>query len=96
MNENEVIGIDLYNQCITGGVAKTLNSRATDSDHLPCVIVRCATLKIRGGCETDRYGKKAGKGALVQWERSGTLGVSQDQTLIVWNEDLQKDGTSKR
>lgn len=81
---------------LLGGVAKTLNSRATDSDHLPCVIVRCATLKIRGGCETDRYGKKAGKGALVQWERSGTLGVTQDQTLIVWNEDLQKDGTSKR
>lgn len=48
MNENEVIGIDLYNQSITWGVAKTLNSRATDSDHLPCVIVRCATLKIRG------------------------------------------------
>lgn len=41
----------------------------------------------QGGCETDRYGKKAGKGALVQWERSGTLGVTQDQTLIVWNED---------
>ena len=49
MNENEVIGIDLYNQSITGGVAKTLNNRATDSDHLPCVIVRCATLKISGG-----------------------------------------------
>ena len=54
MNENEVIGIDLYNQCITGGVAKTLNSRATDSDHLPCVIVRCATLKIRGGATLIR------------------------------------------
>lgn len=48
---------------------------------------KCATLKIRGGCETDRYGKKAGKGALVQWERSGTLGVTQDQTLIVWNDE---------
>lgn len=83
MNEDEVIGIDLYNQSITGGVAKTLNNRATDSDHLPCVIIRSATLKIRGGCETDRYGKKAGKGALVQWERSGTLGVTQAQTLIV-------------
>ena len=43
-----------------------------------------ATLKIRGGREVDSYGKKAGKGALVQWERSGTLGVSQDQTLFVW------------
>lgn len=40
------------------------------------------TLKVRGGCEFDRYGKRAGKGALVQTELSGTLGVSQDQTLI--------------
>ena len=34
----------------------------------------------------DRLGKKAGKGALIQWEKSGTLGVSQDQTLFVWRE----------
>ena len=40
------------------------------------------TLKIRGGVEVDSKGKKAGKGALVQTELSGTLGVSQDQTLI--------------
>ena len=40
------------------------------------------TLKVRGGAEFDRYGKRAGKGALVQTELSGTLGVSQDQTLI--------------
>ena len=40
------------------------------------------TLKVRGGAEFDRYGKRAGKGALVQEELSGTLGVSQDQTLI--------------
>lgn len=46
-----------------------------------------ATLKIRGGCERDSYGKKAGKGALVQWEKSATLGVSQDQTLIVLKSD---------
>lgn len=44
---------------------------------------KAATLKIRGGCDRDCYGKKAGKGALVQWELSGTLGVSQDQTLFV-------------
>lgn len=40
------------------------------------------TLKVRGGREFDRYGKRAGKGALVQEELSGTLGVTQDQTLI--------------
>lgn len=42
-----------------------------------------ATLKIRGGCERDAQGKKAGKGPLVQWEKSATLGVTQDQTLFV-------------
>ena len=47
-------------------------------------MIRSAPLKIRGGCERDSYGKKAGKGALIQWEKSATLGVSQDQTLFVW------------
>ena len=46
------------------------------------VTLSC-TLKIRGGVERDSYGKKAGKGALIQWEKSATLGVSQDQTLFV-------------
>lgn len=41
------------------------------------------TLKIRGGVDRDCYGKRAGKGALIQWEKSATLGVSQDQTLFV-------------
>ena len=48
--------------------------------------IRSATLKIRGGVERDSYGKKAGKGALIQWEKSATLGVTQDQTLFVWKE----------
>lgn len=50
----------------------------------PMSSAAACTLKIRGGCERDCYGKKAGKGALIQWEMSGTLGVSQDQTLFVW------------
>ena len=48
--------------------------------------INAATLKIRGGREVDSNGRKAGKGALVQWEKSGTLGVSQDQTLFSWRE----------
>lgn len=51
------------------------------------------TLKIRGGVEVDSYGKKAGKGAFLQTEKSGTLGVSQDQTLITVNGDKEKVGT---
>lgn len=44
------------------------------------------TLKIRGGSDTyikpDGSIGTAGKGALIQKELSGTLGVSQDQTLF--------------
>ena len=42
--------------------------------------------KLGGGAEFDRYGRRAGKGALIQEELSGTLGVSQDQTLICLND----------
>ena len=52
-----------------------------------------ATLKIRGGAERDTYGKKAGKGALIQWELSATLGVSQDQTLFILNAEDTGKGT---
>ena len=38
--------------------------------------------RLGGGVDVDSHGKKAGKGPLVQTELSGTLGVSQDQTLI--------------
>ena len=46
-------------------------------------LIRQASLsKSGGGVEVDSKGKKAGKGPLIQTELSGTLGVSQDQTLI--------------
>ena len=47
--------------------------------------------KSEGGAEIDSYGKKAGKGALVQTEKSGTLGVSQDQTLITFGDCYSVD-----
>ena len=40
------------------------------------------TLKIRGGVEVDSAGKAAGKGALIQKNKSATLGVTQDQYLF--------------
>ena len=58
-------------------------------------VKKSCTLKIRGGVERDSYGKKAGKGALIQWEKSGTLGVSQDQTLFVWKEAEQDHPTKE-
>ena len=33
------IGFDAYNQASTGELSKTLNSIATDSDHIPVVFV---------------------------------------------------------
>ena len=35
----EVIGVDLYNQCITGGVTSTLRAIRSDADHVPCVLI---------------------------------------------------------
>ena len=40
------------------------------------------TMKIRSGCDVDAYGKAAGKGALIQTEKSGTLSCVQDQYLF--------------
>lgn len=37
--DSSVIGLDLYNQSLTGLVAKTLSNKATDADHIPCVLV---------------------------------------------------------
>ena len=34
-----VEGLDCYNQCTTGDKAKSLTNRATDSDHIPCVVM---------------------------------------------------------
>ncbi len=33
-----VVGVDCYNQSLTGDKSKTLNSKAVDSDHVPCTV----------------------------------------------------------
>ena len=58
------------------------SGQGASEDSQRCADASSWTLKVRGGVERDRYGKRAGKGALVQTELSGTLGVSQDQTLV--------------
>lgn len=47
-NTPDATGVDLYNQTTTGRVAKTLSNRATDADHVPCVIVYGVTTKGNG------------------------------------------------
>jgi site-specific DNA-cytosine methylase len=39
-------------------------------------------MKIRSGCDVDANGKAAGKGALIQTDKSGTLSCVQDQYLF--------------
>ena len=52
------------------------------------LISQATPSKLGGGRDIDSHGKRAGKGALVQTELSGTLGVSQDQTLIQTNAEV--------
>ena len=62
----------------SGGETRETTARPVERNIAPSSY----TLKIRGGVDRDSNGKSAGKGALIQTELSGTLGVSQDQTLI--------------
>lgn len=63
-------------------VAKTLTSGTSPGFHDAVAY----TLKIRSGCDTytkwDGKQGTAGKGALIQIEKSATLAASQDQYLF--------------
>ena len=77
MGDNQVAvayGIDLYNQSMTGGVSKTLNSISSDCDHVPCVLVvenhpadSRVTIREDGICQalTSRMGTGGGNVPLV-------------------------------
>ena len=64
---------------------KTNALRAQEHGHQPCIVIEKSTtpplpvytLKIRSGCEGG------GKGALIQTDKSATLGTSNDQTMFV-------------
>lgn len=47
----EVIGVDVYNLCTTGGVAMTINSARADAEHQPCVLIQgeCYSLDEKMG-----------------------------------------------
>lgn len=36
---DSVVGIDCYNQAITGGVGMSITGAASDYDHIPCVLI---------------------------------------------------------
>ena len=62
------VGLDCYNQSLTGDKAKALTNAATDSDHIPCVVCGLdgynaattgdvsATLGVNCGTSTGRNG----------------------------------------
>lgn len=53
-----VIGVDLYNQAITGLVSKSLNSAAADADHVPVVVIK-ANAKAYGLSSLDSNAMKS-------------------------------------
>lgn len=58
---DNVVGLDFYNQAVTGGVAKTLIESAwkCDSDHVPCVLIETIEKVLNGGREeNDNAGRE--------------------------------------
>ena len=61
-----------------GDIAPTvLSTYGTGGNNQPFVVHTPKTLKIRGGCDGG------GKGALIQYDKSATLGCNNDQTVYV-------------
>ena len=61
-----------------GDIAPTvLSTYGTGGNNQPFVVHTPETLKIRGGCDGG------GKGALIQDDKSATLGCNNDQTVFV-------------
>lgn len=75
-----IVGVDLYNQALTGDKSKALLAIRSDSDHTPCAItfVKDEMLCVRERCGCDG----GGKGILVQRDVSGTIATNNDQFIV--------------
>ena len=49
-----VIGCDLYNGSMTGGVSKTLNASRSDSDHQPVICVEYCGDRTDASCSAEK------------------------------------------
>lgn len=82
--EGVAIGIDGYNQSVTGDASATISGAASDFHHTHGVATM---LKVR--CGKDTYTKPdgstgtAGKGPLASEESAFTLAATQDQSLVL-------------
>ena len=54
-------GVDLYNQDITGSVAKTLTSARSDVQHIPCVLIENSSGGGIAGTLDSNYYKGCGE-----------------------------------
>ena len=50
-------GVDAYNQTLTGDKAKTLNSAASDADHIPCTVYSVENHPADSRVNLDKSGK---------------------------------------
>ena len=66
---SDATGVDVYNQTLTGDKAKTLNSAATDADHIPCTVYSVENHPADSRVNTDDSGK-----VLTLTSRMGTGG----------------------
>lgn len=88
-----VMGIDLYNQCTTGEVAKTLNAIKSDADHVPCVlIINSSGDDIAGTLDSSYY---KGQGERQGVEREYVM-VSIDDSKEEMNFSIQRTDQYKQ
>ena len=60
MGDNQMAvayGVDAYNQSLTGDKAKTLNSAASDADHIPCAVYSVENHPADSRVNLDESGK---------------------------------------
>lgn len=52
-----IVGVDIYNTTITGDKSKTLNSAASDADHVPCTVYSIENHPADSRVDIDESGK---------------------------------------
>jgi DNA (cytosine-5)-methyltransferase 1 len=83
------IGIDLYNQTTTGSKSKSLNSAATDADHVPCVMAVVTNVLASSAVNAERTDGSISPSLMA---RAGTGG---NQLPIISTMAIQRSGEYK-
>ena len=83
-----VEGVDCYNQALTGDVAKSLTNKATDSDHIPCVVMDKTSYQDKVGSLCARDYK--GVGSQYVSDVAATHGAGSHYTKTIIYDSSQK------